>query len=213
VPADYSRLPRRRRWGLLAVGLALVVACAIAAYLLVVAAGISRPFLALTRDVPYGATITVRDLAVVNLNPAAGLQAIPASQRRAVVGKHAAAELFAGTLLTEAQLREVTIPAPGQQLIGIEAKPAQLPVRPLKPGDPVLLVVVPSAALAGVPEPQASTAAPRTSSIPATVAAASSTATNGNVKVDVAVSQADGPTVAAMAAAGRIVLVLTTRSR
>jgi hypothetical protein len=35
--------------------------------------------------------------------------------------------------------------------------------------------------------------------------------TTGNVRVDVAVPQSDGPSVAAMAAAGRIALVVTTR--
>jgi len=74
----------------------------------------------------------------------------------------------------------------------------------------VLLVVVPPASLAGVPDPQAS-AGSSPATITATVASATPPATNGNVRVDVAVAQADGPTVAAMAAAGRIVIVVTTR--
>jgi len=210
VAPPAGRLPRRRRWGVVALGVVLVAVCAVAAYLFVVTAGVTRPYLAVARNVAYGAVIGTSDLAVVNVNPAAGLQPIPASQRDEVVGKHAAADLFAGTLLTRAQLTDLAIPAPGQHLVGIELRPAQVPARTLKAGDTVVLVVVPLSTVAGVPDPNASTAA-RPESIRATVAAASPPASTGNVRVDVAVNQVDGPVVAAMAAAGRIVIVVTTR--
>jgi hypothetical protein len=208
--APVGRLPRRRRWGVVALGVVLVAVCAVAAYLFVVTAGVTRPYLAVGRNVPYGATIGADDLTVVNVNPAAGLQPIPTSQRGEVIGKHAAADLFPGTLLTRAQLTDLAIPAPGQQLVGVELKPAQVPARTLKAGDAVILVIVPPTNVVGVPDPKASAVA-RPESIRATVAAASPPATNGNIRVDVAVNVADGPTVAAMAAAGRIVIVVTTR--
>jgi hypothetical protein len=210
VAAPVGRLPRRRRWGLVAVGMVLVAVCAVAAYLFVVTAGVTRPYLAVSHKVPYGATISASDLTVVEVNPAAGLQPIPASQRDQILGKHAAADLFPGTLLTRAQVTEVTIPAPGEQLVGIELKPAQVPARTLKAGDAVILVIVPPTGVVGVPDPTTSAPA-RPESIRATVAASSPPATNGNVRVDVAVNQVDGPTVAAMAAAGRVVVVVTTR--
>ena len=210
APAPIARLPRRRRWGLFALGVVLAALGAVVAYLLVVTAGVTRPYLAVTHKVPYGATIRAEDLTVVDVNPAAGLKPIPADQRDRVVGKHAAADLFPGTLLTGDQLTDLAIPAPGQQLVGIELKPAQVPARALKPGDAVILVVVPPNSLAGVPDPQASSST-RPASITATVAGTGPPETNGNIRVDVAVSQSDGPTVAAMAAAGRIVIVVTTR--
>ena len=208
--APMGHLPRRRRWGLLALGVVLVAVCAVAAYLFVATAGVTRPYLAVSRNVPYGATIGDDDLAVIDVNPAAGLQPIPASQRSQVVGKHAATDLFPGTLLTRAHLTDLAIRAPGQQLVGIELKPAQVPARTLKAGDAVVLVIVPPPNVVGVPDPKAGTPA-KPESIRATVAAALPPATNGNVRVDVAVNQADGPTVASMAAAGRIVIVVTTR--
>ena len=194
----------------MAVGVALVVICAVVAYLLVVTAGVTRPYLAVTHKVPYGATIGPGDLTVVDVNPAAGLHPIPADQRGQVIGRHAAADLFPGTLLTPDEITDLAIPAPGQQVVGIELKPAQVPARALKPGDAVILVVVPPSSLAGALDAQAGAAA-RPVSITATIAGTTPPATNGNIRVDVAVSQADGPTVAAMAAAGRIVLVITTR--
>jgi len=128
-----GRLPRQRRWGLTAAGVALVVVCAVVAYVLVTTTGLTRSYLAVARNVPYGATISPDDLVVVDMSPAAGLQPIPADQRRHVVGKHAAADLFPGTLLTWVQLTDLAIPAPGQQLVGVELKPGQLPARQLKP--------------------------------------------------------------------------------
>jgi hypothetical protein len=210
VPVAVARLPRRRRWGLVALGVVLVVVCAVVAYLLVITAGVTRPYLAVTHKVPYGASIQPGDLTVVDVNPAAGLHPIPAGQREQVIGKHAAADLFPGTLLTPDEVTNVAIPAPGQQVVGIELKPSQVPARALKPGDAVILVVVAPSSLAGVPDAQASATA-RPVSINATVAGTAPQETNGNVRVDVAVSQSDGPNVAAMAAAGRIVLVVTTR--
>jgi hypothetical protein len=212
VPAPIGLLPRRRRWGLVAVGTLLVVVFAIVAYLLVATAATTRPVLALARNVPYGATLGADDLTVVDVNAATGLSPVPASQRDQVIGKHAAADLFAGTLLTKAQVADLVIPAPGQQLVGIELKPGQVPARPLRPGDQVMLVIVPPTALAGLPDSQTG-AQSATTSIRATVAETTGAQTNGNIRVDVAVSTSDGPTVAAMAAAGRIVVVVSTRDK
>ncbi|MBN1171064.1 MAG: flagellar biosynthesis protein FlgA [Micromonosporaceae bacterium] len=210
ITAPLARLPRRRRWGLFALGMVLVALGAIVTYLLVVTAGVTRPYLAVAHDVPYGSAIGAGDLTVVNVNPAPGLSPIPASERDQVIGQHAAADLFAGTLLTRAQVTDLTIPAPGEQLVGIELKPGQLPARTLRPGDAVILVIVPPSSLAGVPDSQPSGTS-RPSTIPATVEGSAPPQTNGNVRVDVAVSQSDGPTVASMAAAGRVVIVVTTR--
>ena len=59
-----------------------------------IAAGVTQPYLAVTHKVPYGATLQDSDLTVIDVNPAAGLAPIPASQRNQVIGKHAAADLF-----------------------------------------------------------------------------------------------------------------------
>lgn len=208
--ASLARLPRRRSLGMWALGVTLVVLGSVGAYVLVVQGGMTHPYLAVSHKVPYGAAIQDSDLTVINVNAAVGLDPIPAAQRAQVIGQHAAADLYPGTLLIRDQLTKTAIPAPGQQLIGIELKPGQLPARSLKPGDAVVLVVVPPTGLAGLPDPQSSAAA-QPSSIPAIVAGTTAPATNGNVRVDVAVSTADGTVVAAMAAAGRIVLVVTTR--
>ena len=208
LPAGVGRLPRRRRWGMLSLGVTLVAVGAVVSYLLMVTVGVTRPYLALARDVPPGATIGPDDVVVVNVNPAPGLRPVPAVQRDQMIGKQAAAQLFQGTLLTAAEVADRGVPAPDQQVVGVELKPGQVPARTLRTGQAVILVVVPAASVVGVPE-AASGAAAGPSTIPATVAGPGVPEAGGNVRVDVAVAAADGPRVASMAVAGRIVLVVT----
>jgi hypothetical protein len=91
-------------------------------------------------------------------------------------------------------------------VVGVELKPGQVPARALRAGEPVLLVVVPPSSVVGVPDAQAQEGV---STIPASVAGPPVAEASGNVRVDVAVAAADGPRVASMAVAGRIVLVAT----
>jgi hypothetical protein len=62
--------------------LGVVVAVgAVVAYLFVATAGRTRPCLAVNHNVPCGAVIATTDRAVIAVNPAVGLQPIPATQR------------------------------------------------------------------------------------------------------------------------------------
>jgi hypothetical protein len=199
-------LPRRRRWGLTSLGILLVVLGAVVAFLLVDTVGVTRPYLALARDVPYGATIGPDDLTVVAVNPSAGLRLVPADQRDRVIGRQAATQLFAGSPLAPSELTDRGIPGPGQQVVGMDLKPGQVPARSLRAGEPVVLVVVPPSSVVGVPDTQGGG---ETATVPATVAGAEAPQSDGSVRIDVAVAAADGPRVASMAVAGRIVLVAT----
>jgi hypothetical protein len=203
-------LPRRQRWGLTSLGILLVVLGAVVAFLLVDTVGVTRPYLALARDVPYGATIGPDDLTVVQVNPSAGLRLVPADQRDRVIGRQAATGLFTGSPLAPSQLTDRGVPGPGQQVVGMDLKPGQVPARALRAGEPVVLVVVPPSSVAGIPDTQGSSG---TSTIPATVAGPEASQSDGSVRVDVAVAAGDGPRVASMAVAGRIVLVATGGGR
>ncbi|HEY6795929.1 MAG TPA: SAF domain-containing protein [Kineosporiaceae bacterium] len=209
-PLPVGMLPRRRRWGMASLGVLLVVVGAVVAFLLVDMVGVTHPYLAVAREVPYGATIGPEDLVVVQLNAPAGLRLIPADQQAQVIGRQAATQLFAGTPLTLADVADRGVPAPGQQVVGMQLKPGQVPARALRVGEPVVLVVVPPSSVVGVPDAQGGTGL---STITATVAGAEQTATDGSVRVDVAVAAVSGPRVASMAVAGRIVLVATGGGR
>lgn len=204
-------LPRRRRPGLAAAGLVIVILGFLGAYVYATSAGDSRPSLAMARTVTVGSPITDADLKEVKVNVASGLDPIPAGQRATVVGRIARVELVAGALLVADQLTDKAVPAAGQQLIGLELKPAQLPARPLRPGEPVLLVITSDPSNVANTEAKGTQTLPRPPTIKATVAGVGATTTDGTVVVDVLVNENDGPAVLDRASQGRVALALVAR--
>jgi flagella basal body P-ring formation protein FlgA len=126
-----------------------------------------------------------------------------------VVGEHAAVQLEPGATLTRADVTSAALVAPGQQLVGVQAKPGQLPATPLVPGERVLIVSTPGqnstttggAAAAGVP-----------GTLPAQVVRVGSADSSGTVTVDVAVDANSGATLAARASTGDIAIIVQSPS-
>lgn len=194
---------RRRRPRLWATGVALVAVGGLGAAALVGQAGDRVEVLAVARPVPVGQLIAAEDLAVARVAADPALHPVPVSQRSQIVGRAAAVELRPGTLLTSEEITDAPVPATGEQLVGVAVRPGQLPARGVRPGDEVLLVPVPgdqsraddATAAAGDP-------------IPARVVQTGSPDVDGVSTVDVVVSTAVGPRVAALASTGRVAVVL-----
>jgi hypothetical protein len=209
TPVVKAALPRRRRPGLIAAGVVIVVLGVLGAYVYATAAGDNRPVLAVAGTVAVGQEITAGDLKVVKVNAGSGLSPIPSDQRESVVGKHAKVELVAGTLLTAGQLTDEAVPGPGKQLIGLELKPSQLPSRALRPGEPVQLVVTSDPRNVTLDAKGAqSQALPTPPTFPATVAGVGAAAADGQVVVDVLVAAANGPGLLERASQDRIAIAL-----
>jgi SAF domain len=192
---------RRRRPGMWAAGLALVAAGGLAAAALVGRAGDRVEVLALARTVPIGQTISEADLIVARLPADPAVQPIPATDRAQVVGKVAAARLAAGSLLTAAELTDTLIPGADEQLVGVTAKPGQLPARGLAPGDQVLAVPVPG-------DQADATATGAGTAVPGQVVQVGPADADGAVTVDLVVGKDTGPRLAALASTGRLALIL-----
>lgn len=211
IAAPTGPRERRLRFGHLALAVALVVVGALGTVALVTAASATGEYLALRRDVDFGARLTADDLTVVRINAAPGLKPVAARDLERVVGLYAAVPLSEGTLLTAAQLTNQPIPGPGQQVLGITLSGDRLPATRPEPGDRVLLVATPAQGAAAGEDSQAP---PRTWA--ATVVTVVGSGTGGilgrggveTVTLDVSVAAADGPTVATLAAADRLVVVL-----
>jgi hypothetical protein len=163
-------------------------------------------YLAVNVSVPVGQKITSADLIVVRINDAPGLQPIPASDASRVVGKTAVITLLPGTLLVNGDITSQAVPAVGQQLIGLGLSVDQLPSQPIKPGTKVLLVETPDSSV--VSSAAGSSAAADDQNYPATVNHVGAADKQNNVVVDVLVDQSDGPTIAALADANRIYLIV-----
>lgn len=211
-PPGLSKAPvlppprRRRRPALLAVAVALVVLGALGATLVASSLGQTSPVIALRGPVAWGEPIQATDLVEARIAADPALSPIPYADRDEVIGLLAATDLTAGSLLTRDAVTAERFPPAGMQLVGVAVTSAQLPVTPLQPGDEVLLVPVAAADAAAVGEP------PAADPVEATVARVGEAGVDRLRVVDVLVTAADGPDVAARAAAGLVVIVVVPRS-
>ena len=194
----------RRRPGLWAAGVALVAIGGLGAAARVGQAGDRVEVLAVARSVPVGQMIAAGDLAVARVAADPSLRPVPVSERGHVVGRVAAVDLRPGTLLTSEEVTDTTVPAAGEQLVGVAIRPGQLPARGVRPGEEVLLVPVP----ADQAPPGNPTAAASEDPIPARVADVGGTDVDGMSTVDVVVTAVVGPLVAALASTGRVALIV-----
>jgi len=199
--------PRRRSWMQGALAVLLIAGGALTAGYVAQRIGATHDYLGVGRPVGKGAEITAADLITIRVNDAIGLKPIAASSLSTVIGKRAAVPLVPGTLLTAEQLTDNPVPGPGNQLLGLALSEDRMPKGRLTVGSSVLLVVTPKNAgvSTGTGTP-ADLVPPRT--IVATVVDIKPSTKQGDTIVNVEVSNADAPTVAAMHADGRIVLTM-----
>lgn len=199
---DGPRVPRRRRWWLLAVAVVLSAVAAYGNYGLIAAQDDRVDVLVLTRGVGWGQQIGEGDLGVAKAVPDQPLASIPASDRAAVVGQVARSTLPAGSVLAPGQLSPQPVPGPGERLVGLPVKPGHLPARGLSAGD--LVQVSPVVSGMGLDSGQA----PEGSAGPflARVLDVGPPDSAGAVTVDVVVGT-DAAQAATSAAASQVVMV------
>ncbi|MEH0971549.1 SAF domain-containing protein [Micromonospora sp. CPCC 205546] len=209
VAAPYAipRVAPQRRWrpALVWLAVALVAAGGLIAAAVLRTVGTTAEYLAVSATVEVGSVLDRSDLSTVRITVDPALKPIKASAADQVIGRFAAVALVPGTLLTQAQLTDTAVPGQGQQLVGLSLPQERLPAERVKPGAEVLLVVTTDD---GPVSNQQQTAAPM--SIKATVVDVRAGTKEGTTLLNVAVAERDGPLVASRAAAGRIVVALTT---
>ncbi len=210
LPASIAqpRVLRERsvRCGRLGVAIALMSVFALAAVALFGYVSRTQPYLALAKDVSAGAQLTTADLVTVHLNPDPGLSPVPSNRAEVVVGKYASIALLSGTLLSKNALVDKPFPASGEQVVGIALKAGEMPSTTLRPGASVLLVSTEEQSTSDKPAGPAPT-------IRGTVVHVIAGSRDGTATVSVAVRDSDGPTVARLAAQGRLVLTLIAGDR
>lgn len=154
--------------------------------------------------VARGAVISAADLVTVRIGVDPAVAAIPASQAGSLVGKRAALDISAGSLVTRADVADQVVPGKGMTLVGLSLGAGLLPSSPLRNGDEVRIVRAPSGQEAATGTPVV---------IAATVVASSPTRDGQATLVDVLVPSADAPGLAAEASAGKVALVVDSRER
>lgn len=140
---------RQRRWSLALLAVLVTVASALGFVVLWMNAGGREPVLALRRNVTAGQSIEKDDLKVVRVAADPGIDPIASSARDDVVGRPAAADLLAGTLLVPGAVGSPSGLEAGQAVIAVPVSPEELPAD-LEGGDRVVLLQSSTNAGAGV---------------------------------------------------------------
>jgi hypothetical protein len=185
---------------LVALGIALVVLGGMAAAWLVTTAGNTVTVLAVRADVDRGEVIGADDLMDAHLPADPAIDPIPSSDLDSVVGKVAARDLTAGSILTRSSTTPDQIPGVGQSFVAVTLTPGQLPSTDLRSGDAVRIV--------NTPRPQDDLPQTNAVSIDATVVAVRELADLGQVVVDVSVPSRSAADLAVMVGTGRVALIL-----
>jgi len=204
VTAPKAIAARRRRPALIGLSLALMAVGGLAGTMVLTSSAAKTRILVVSQPLTQGQVITAQDLTTASITLDPSLSTVAASDESRIVGKHAAAQLAAGSTLTMSDVTAQPLVAPGDQLVGILAKPGQLPGSPLAPGSQVLVVTTPQ------PDSGAPTAPPQ--SLPAQVVRVGAPDSSGNVLVDVSIDANDGPTLAARVFTGDFAIVLQSPS-
>jgi hypothetical protein len=132
--------PVRRRLPLVAVAVLVAVGSALLFAVLWMNAGDRHPMLAVAARVSAGEVIDAADVAVVRVSIDPGLHPLPASAREQVVGRRAAVDLVAGTLLTDAHVGAGSPVAAGRAVVGVALGPGRVPASRLQAGDHMQVV-------------------------------------------------------------------------
>lgn len=205
APVQPGRVRRRRRPVLFALMAALVAAGALLAAYAYSSIDNTQAVLVVAQDVPAGAVIGAGDVRVVRLSVDPALTPVTEDARAEVVGRRAAVDLLAGTMLTANQVTDHLVPAVGQSLVGVSLTASQMPAEPLAAGDAVRIVAT--------RDDQAPAGGQAPVTFTATVVDVAFDEVSGQTVVDVSVPQDQSADLAARAAAGRVALILDSRER
>ncbi|MFD7898933.1 flagella basal body P-ring formation protein FlgA [Streptomyces sp. NPDC059743] len=199
----------RRRPVVVGAGLALAAVGALVSVWLVNEAGDKVAVVATRHAIAAGDTVEASDLVTAEISRDSGLHTVPVSRSSEIVGKQAASDLPAGVLVTEDSVSAGSSVTKGKSVVGILAKPGQLPVQKLHTGDTVTIVHT-----RGDGSDSASSSKPGSTpdSLPAVVSRVGAPDANGAVVVDVAAAEVNSTSLAAWAAGGDVAIVLKADS-
>jgi hypothetical protein len=192
---------RQRRWSLALVAVLVTLGSALAFVVLWLNAGGREPVLALRDDVAAGQVIEADDLAVVRVSADGGVTLVSSSARDDVVGRPAAVNLVAGTLLVPDVVGTPSGLDAGTASIAIPVDTTLLP-HELEAGDHVRIY---RTAAAG----QAEVAPPQTIGTGVVLAVQDEEEAASDVRVSVTVDESAVPAIASAVQADQIYIAKT----
>ncbi len=200
-PTGNQRLMGRNR-ARIAGGTLLMASSALVAMLLFASLGDRQAVLSVVGPVLAGEVIEPGDLGetLVAADTPAGV--VPAARRDEIVGRTAAVDLVAGSLLADPQVGEPPLADSGEAVVGAVLAPGAFPLG-LRRGDRVVAVTVPA---------EADPSGRAVPSVPATVVAVEEQPdSGGGVAVSLAVPPDEAAALSLAGAQGGMTLVLAPR--
>lgn len=200
----------RRRWGLFAAMAALVCLGALGNVWLHEVTSNAIEVVAARSTIERGSLISRAELMTVQISADPALRTVAATDLQSLVGKRAAVDVAAGSLVTGESVTDQEIPAQGHSLVGVGVTAAMMPGARLVAGDRVRIV-----ATAG----QQGTSGTQTEPVSiaaVVVSTASGSDVNGaglQTVITVDVPSQDAPQLASMASTGQVAVVLDSRER
>jgi hypothetical protein len=209
LPITHDAPRSRRRPVVVGAGLALAAVGALVSVWMVNQAGDKVSVIATAHAIEAGETIKASDLVTAQISDDPALHPVPVSRSSDIVGKTAASDLPAGVLVTDDSVSSGSSVTKGKSVVGILAKPGQLPDEAMHPGDQVTVVYTPQD---GSGSASSSKPGSEPDSLPAVVARVSAPDANGAVVVDVAAADVNSTTLASWAAGGNVAIVLKAQN-
>lgn len=194
-----SRVSVRRRWGRVGAGIAAALLGAWVFAAVYLSADDSREVLVVADGVARLEQIQRSDLRVVSLPTNTDVEAVSASRLADVVGRVAATDLAAGSLLADGELVPVgeRLVAANEAVVGVLVRLGDAPTIELDRGAVVSVVIRPAAGTSG-----------DVREVTGWVANLSGAASNGDRPIEVVVTRSDAAVVSAAAADHRVTIVV-----
>jgi hypothetical protein len=198
----------RRRPAMVALSVALICVGGLASGWAWQSTSNAQQVLTVRETVHRGEVIEEADLVTVRIGVDPAIKAVLAADIATVVGKRAALDIAAFSVVTKDQITDAAVPPKGFAVVGLSLTGAMLPTEQLAFGDTVR--VVPTGGEGGAPVATGGTVAP---AYAASVVGLSEDDITGNALVNVQVEAANAPSVAKLAAAGQVALVLDSQEQ
>ena len=197
------RVPGRRNPKWIALGVVALCLGGLLSYVIYARLANETAVVSVAQTVYRGEVIDATDLATITLQGNTITQAVPAADLDSMIGKRAAVDLVAGSVLVASAVTDETIPAAGRAVVGLKLAAGRTPTSLLIPSAAVRLVALP--APSGTAETGIDDVTGDTFTARVIDQANGADGTSILVNVDVAADQA--PIIAQLAALDRIALV------
>lgn len=210
IPTPATTTTRNRRQpALVALAVAFLALCGVAGWAAFSSATATVPVVGVRETIARGEIIERTDLVTVQVGRDPALHTVPVSQADTIIGRRAATDLPAGSVVPASSVTDALVPAKLHSIVGVFAKDGTAPATGIATGTAVRLIPLPATQqqqTAGLPQPATSTAT-------GTVIAATPAEDGTGTRIDVDVDTSDASGLQILAAQSRLALVIDSQER